>query len=779
MTLYNQTFPTDVTQQLLQLQHPLPPVRWKQNSSDNLPETIEVDETNVAEKPTHLALVLKQKTPDQGFEIGRAENEAANNGLQYDEMYAFVDLKCFMPVSPNEYVIVPPKPSVPTSCSDLVNTTDTTGCVPSLSEDIDNFVAVPMPANSSTPSSIQSNPQNALSQSQPLPQLSFSNQATAPLTPSIVSNNTGPLMYQNALGSINSLGNCNNLSQDHGIHIGSNIITSAPSSENLSSIITDVSNTDNVSSLTTTYYTNQAGELLTTTTLPSQTDVINGEGLLPGQTYIIPPSSMASSPVTIPSSLSSNAVQESFNISTTTLQPQFAPMPRQIIARPSHCNPQHGIIVPVSSHSRPGAGSILISTPTQQQIGVNLDYKPELRNELLRTESFSRDGLQQSQISQIPLMAIPPRAASGQQIDLGQIVRQTITAPMSTISVDHADQIQSNMSISNQANNVTTSGQHIIPMDTDADHNQVYSIPMNSYSTTCTAMSTATVEAAEAAVASEHNINILQSNAPTIVYRPSNTHDLPVTVPMPSLTKISSSANIDEQPITLQLSSSNSPPSTMPIVSSSHSMKNDVSNVLGVCPTTGSFVSTSYESSTTSMVSPSKSFSSVSNENTILLQNRPIIMEVRESATLSSSYDSKSLYKCINGNNEDTENDSGIENDCLSTVSNNRVVVEEAKSIPVDENQTMTIVQIENIDMINSHGVEVASTITVESTGGNPDKKTLTETNAKPPMTTKNPPKHVQLCSESQDASKNVDNSTLKSNKTMKAGGKEIEFTMF
>ena len=124
-------------------------------------------------------------------------------------------------------------------------------------------------------------------------------------------------------------------------------------------------------------------------------------------------------------------------------------MPRQIIARPSNCNPQHGIIVPVSSNSRPGAGSILISTPTQQQIGVNLDYKPELRNELLRTESFSRDGLQQSQISQIPLVAIPPRAASGQQIDLGQIVRQTITAPMSTISVDNADQIQSNMSISN------------------------------------------------------------------------------------------------------------------------------------------------------------------------------------------------------------------------------------------------------------------------------------------------------------------------------------------
>ena len=81
----------------------------------------------------------------------------------------------------------------------------------------------------------------------------------------------------------------------------------------------------------------------------------------------------------------------------------------------------------------------------------------------------------------------------------------------------------------------------------------------------------------------------------------------------------------------------------------------------------------------------------------------------------------------------------------------------------LNRNQTMTIVQIENIDMINSHGVEVASTITVESTGGNPDKKTLAETNARSPMTTENPPKHVQSCSESQDASKIVDNSTSKS----------------
>ena len=63
----NPNFPSDVTQQLLQLQHPLPPVRWKQNASGHLPEVIEVDETDVAEQPTHLALVLKQMNSDLGF----------------------------------------------------------------------------------------------------------------------------------------------------------------------------------------------------------------------------------------------------------------------------------------------------------------------------------------------------------------------------------------------------------------------------------------------------------------------------------------------------------------------------------------------------------------------------------------------------------------------------------------------------------------------------------------------------------------------------------------
>ena len=766
--MYKQTFPTDVTQQLLQLQHPLPPVRWKQNSTDNLPETIEVDETNVAEKPTHLALVLKQKNADQGFEIGRSENEAANNGLQYDEMYAFVDLKCFMPVSPNEYVIVPPKPTVPTSSSDLVNSTDTTGCIPSLSDDIDNFVAVPMPANQSCPGSLQSHPQNFLSHSQPLPQLSFSNQITTSIAPSIVSNSNGPLVYQNALSNLNSIGNCGNLSQDHGIHIGSDIITSAPSSENISSIITDVSNTDTISSLTTTYYTNQAGDLLTTATLPSHTDVLNGEGMMPGQTYIIPPSSSASSSVTSPHSLSTSTIPDSFNISTTTLQPQFAPMHRQILARPTACNPQHGIIVPVSSNSRPGTGPILISTQTQQQIGVSLDYKPDVRNELLRNEPFSRDGVQQSQVSQLPLVTLPARAASGQQIDLGQIVRQTITAPMSTISVEPVDQLHNNISLTNATNNVTTIGQHIIPMDTDVDNHQVYSIPISSYPTTCPSMSTATIEAAEAAVNAANNLNSLQPNPPTIIYRPSNTQDLPVSMPMPSLTKINSASTLDEQPITLQLTTSNSISSNLSTVSSSQM------GLLGGCQTTGSLASTSFESSTTSLASSSKSLSNTKNENTILLQNRPMIMEVVPS---SASYDSKPTYKCISGSNEDTENDSGIENDCLSSISNNRVIVEEAKSIPIDDDRTMTVVQIENIDMVNSHDVEVASTITVESTGGNQEKKVVTESNSKSPTSPENEVK--RLSNITPNESKTIANSTMKSNKTMANGGKEIEFAMF
>merc|ERR1712223_1072322 len=174
--------------------------------------------------------------------------------------------------------------------------------------------------------------------------------------------------------------------------------------------------------------------------------------------------------------------------------------------------------------------------------------------------------------------------------------------------------------------------------------------------------------------------------------------------------------------------------------------------MLSVCQTTGSFVTTSFESSVTSPTLPSKTVPNVSNENTILLQNRPMIMEVREIAATAGGYDSKASYKCVSGSNEDTENDSGIENDCLSTASNNRVVVEEAKSIPLDDNQTMTIVQIENIDMINSQNVEVASTITVESTGQ--DKKIVTESNQKAPRSPESNLKEIQSLNETQNDSK-------------------------
>merc|ERR1711994_758236 len=130
--------------------------------------------------------------------------------------------------------------------------------------------------------------------------------------------------------------------------------------------------------------------------------------------------------------------------------------------------------------------------------------------------------------------------------------------------------------------------------------------------------------------------------------------------------------------------------------------------------------------------------------------------EVREIGPSTGGYDSKASYKCVSGSNEDTENDSGIENDCISTACNNRVVVEEAKSIPLDDNQTMTIVQIENIDMINSQNVEVASTITVESTGQ--DKKIVTEPNSKEPTSPVRNLKETQSLNESQNDSKLIDN---------------------
>ena len=751
-TLCNPNFPTDVTQQLLQLQQPLPPVRWKQNPTDNLPEVIEVDETNVAEKPTHLALVLKQKKPDEGFEIGGSENDTgmSNTGLQYDEMYAFVDLKCFMPVSPNEYVIVPPKP---TSSPTLVNTEDATGDVQSLSDDFDNFVAVPMPANNLSNATHLQSTQNILSNSQSLPHLSFPSQLTAPITPSIVSNQNGPVIYQNALTNLNSLGNgCNTVSQDHTIHIGSDL-TSGPSPDNLTSIITDVAGTDTIPSLTTTYYTNQAGELMTSTALTSQSDGMNNEDIMPGQTFIVPSTSTATAPVVLPNSLSS---AETFNLSTTTLQPHFAPMSRQIITRP--CNPQHGIIMPVTANGR--AGPILISNPNQTHVGMNVDYKPDIRN-----ESFSREALQPPQLSHLPLVTLPSRNSGCQQIDLGQIVRQTITAPISSISVEAGEQIQNNGSTASTTSNLGTTAQHIIPMDTELGNHQVYSIPMSTFPTSCQTMPTATVEAAEAAVAAANSLNSLPSTTATIVYRQPNAHDLPV-----------SQNNSVEQPVALQQVSTNSLSSTFSTISAS--TQSEVCNVISGYQSTGCLVSTSLESLTS--VSSCKSLSNSNADKTVVLQNRPIIMEVKEAMPSSVNYETKTIYKSISGT-EDTENDSGIENDCLSTI-NNRVIVEEAKSISIDD-RTMTIVQIENMDVMNSHDVEVASTVTVESSGNQERRSPRTlllcaDKNNSNPESPTGSGSSISSTPEAHDLATLESTPTIKAG-TIKDGGKEIEFTMF
>ena len=54
---------------------------------------VEVDHTDIAENPTHLALVLKrQKLDPNGYE------------MPPEETYAFVDLKYFMPISANKYI---------------------------------------------------------------------------------------------------------------------------------------------------------------------------------------------------------------------------------------------------------------------------------------------------------------------------------------------------------------------------------------------------------------------------------------------------------------------------------------------------------------------------------------------------------------------------------------------------------------------------------------------------------------------------------------------------
>jgi hypothetical protein len=96
-------------------------------------------------------------------------------------------------------------------------------------------------------------------------------------------------------------------------------------------------------------------------------------------------------------------------------------------------------------------------------------------------------------------------------------------------------------------------------------------------------------------------------------------------------------------------------------------------------------------------------------------------MEVKEVSQSITDHEDKPMYKCVSGN-EDNENDSGIENDCLSTVSN-RVIVEEAKSIPIDD-RSMTIVQIEVVDeAIDSNAVDVATTVTVETVTENEDNK--------------------------------------------------------
>ena len=763
----------------MQLQHPLPPVRWKQNSTDNLPETIEVDETNVAEKPTHLALVLKQKKPDQGFEIGRSENtNGINNGLQYDEMYAFVDLKCFMSVSPNEYVIVPPKSASPISSTEVVDTgMGISGAVQSLSDDIDNFVAVPMPANNLTNPTFKSN-LDVTSNSQSLSQLSFSPQLTVPVSQSIVSNHNGPLIYQNTTNQLSSIGNYSAVPQEYGIHLGSDI-TSASGPENLSSIITGVTSTDSIQSnkCYTTYYTNQAGEIITT--IPSHVEGVTGEGLLPGQTYIIPTSSASTGSLTLPQGLSPSAIPDTFNISTTSLQPQFAPMQRQINTRPYH--PNQGIIVPVSTNNR--GGPILISTPNQSVVGMNSDYKSDIHNELIRNESFSRESLHPSQLAQLPsLIALPPRAAGCQQIDLGQIVRQTITAPISSISVEAGEHLHSNGATSVPTTGLAT--QQGIPMDMDVNNHQIYSIPMSRYPASCPGMSTATMEAAEAAVLATNNLNDLPSTTPTVVYSQSSPNESPVvSVAMPTVGNeitaplSNTQTNVEEHSLTLPLGSTNSVSSTLPTIS--QSSQNEVNNVLNGYQGAGYMVSTSFEPSTS--LAMSKSVSTTSAEKAILLQNRPMIMEVKDVVHSNTAYEQKPIYKCISGN-EDTENDSGIENDCLSNVSG-RVIVEEAKSIPIDD-RTMTIVQIENLDVMNSQDVEVASTVIVESTENKGTTSPITYILHKGKEIS-NPasPTHDRIGTSANEASQDQPNEDLisskKSEAIVKPGGKEIEFTMF
>ena len=63
---------------------------------DNSYHTLEVDDTELAEYPTHLALVLKRP------KVGKNGIVEPDN---LEETYAFVDLKYFMPISANKYIM--------------------------------------------------------------------------------------------------------------------------------------------------------------------------------------------------------------------------------------------------------------------------------------------------------------------------------------------------------------------------------------------------------------------------------------------------------------------------------------------------------------------------------------------------------------------------------------------------------------------------------------------------------------------------------------------------
>ena len=126
--------------------------------------------------------------------------------------------------------------------------------------------------------------------------------------------------------------------------------------------------------------------------------------------------------------------------------------------------------------------------------------------------------------------------------------------------------------------------------------------------------------------------------------------------------------------------------------------------------------------------------SNTSTEKVSILQSQPTITEA-DTGVLPNDTDNNNSSHQDKISNEECENDSGIENDVGSGV-NNRVIVEEAKSIPIDD-RTMTIVQIDQLDIMNSHcvvnDVEVASTVTVESTtnlDGSPTTVTIHKKNS-------------------------------------------------